>query len=65
MKHSDVTQMLYVHLLIFVQKCTVSGRKMTDYELDVQDSIPDKVSLLFFFPSGIIHWLIFPSTICQ
>lgn len=47
MKHSDVTQMLYVHLLLFVQKSTVSGGKMTDYKPDEQDSISDK-SLIFF-----------------
>jgi len=47
MKHSDVTQMLYVHLLLFVQKCTVTDGNMTDYKPDEQDSIPDK-SLIFF-----------------
>jgi hypothetical protein len=31
MEHLDVTQMLYVHLLRFVQKCTVSGGKMMYY----------------------------------
>lgn len=49
MKHSDLTQMLYVHLIIFVQKCTVSGGKMTYYKPDEQDSIPDKC-FIFLFP---------------
>jgi hypothetical protein len=54
MKHTDVTQMLYVHLLFFVQKYTVSGGKMTAYKPDEQDSIPDKINF-FCFPSEIIH----------
>jgi len=63
MKHSDVTEMLYVQLLLFVQKCTVSGGKMADYRPDEQDSISDKISF-FCIGSGIIHWLNVLSTTC-